>query len=54
MDVSIMPLLILASWVIALILGAIGVITRRRKLLLTGMLAALVGLGLTYWLKRML
>ncbi|WP_333871693.1 DNA repair protein [Desulforamulus putei] len=48
------PLIILLLWGVALTLGVVGVVTRRRKLLFAGMLAALAGLALTYWLKSTL
>lgn len=49
-----LPLVILALWFIALSLGIIGIVTRRRALLAWGMGAALGGVLLTYWLKSML
>ncbi|SHH39589.1 hypothetical protein [Desulforamulus hydrothermalis] len=48
------PVIILVLWGIALLLGVLGVVTRRRNLLLAGMAAALAGLGLTLWLKNTL
>ncbi|MCL5780059.1 DNA repair protein HhH-GPD [Desulforamulus profundi] len=48
------PLIILFLWGAALILGVVGVVTRRKNLLIAGMVAALAGLGVTYWLKSML
>lgn len=48
------PLVIITLWGIALTLGVLGVITRRKVLLGVGMAAALAGLVLTFWLKSIL
>lgn len=46
--------LILASWLIALSLGVFGIVKRKKSFLGAGMVAALIGLGLTYYLKSIL
>lgn len=48
------PYLILAAWLTAMTLGVLGVVKRNKAFLGAGMVAALVGLGLTYWLKSIL
>lgn len=48
------PFIILALWVIAMTLGVIGVVTRKKILLKLGMLAAVAGVALTLWLKSTL
>lgn len=50
----IIPYLILASWVTALTLGVIGVVKKKKAFLGAGMVAALIGLALTYYLKSIL
>lgn len=49
-----LPFIILALWGIALTLGVIGVLSRRKRLLFLGILSALGGLILTLWLKWLL
>jgi len=48
------PLIIIALWGIALTLGVLGVVTRRRILIILGMVAALAGVTFTFWLKYLL
>ncbi len=48
------PLIILFLLGAALILGVVGVVARRKNLLIADMVAALAGLGVTNWLKNML
>ncbi|GAB6178924.1 hypothetical protein JCM14036_02430 [Desulfotomaculum defluvii] len=48
------PFIILTLWGVAMILGVIGVVTRKKILLILGMVAALGGLAVTFWLKSMI
>ncbi|WP_041274365.1 hypothetical protein [Desulforamulus reducens] len=48
------PFVILALWGIAMILGVVGVVSRKKILLKLGMVAALGGLAVTFWLKSTL
>ncbi|AEF93094.1 hypothetical protein Desca_0190 [Desulfotomaculum nigrificans CO-1-SRB] len=48
------PLVIIALWGIALTLGVLGVVARRRILFVFALVAALGGVGLTFWLKNLL
>ncbi|AQS57945.1 DNA repair protein [Desulforamulus ferrireducens] len=48
------PFIILVLWLIALTLGVLGVVTRRKKLILWGGVAALGGVAATYYLKWLL
>ncbi|MEG6523915.1 DNA repair protein [Desulfotomaculum sp. 1211_IL3151] len=48
------PYIILALWVIAMTLGVIGVVARKKILLKLGLLAAFGGVVLTLWLKSTL
>lgn len=53
-QVKTIPIIILVFWLIALTLGVIGVVTRRKKLIILGGIAALGGVAMTYYLKWLL